>query len=382
METTGGLWAKNLTSSNSGITAKSGDITITGPEINLSVSLLTARSGDLSLSGETSARNSVISASGDINLAGIIDDRDTNTLTINAGRDITGQAIIRAGEIKAAGTISAASATAKRLSANAAYIAGELAINKGLLSLASASQAGAFSLKSSGFALDSLKISGNGSFLDSFGSFESLETARDLNFTGGEIKGRNLSAGNIFAGGNNRTILSVANLDGSSYLVSGSRAFVTLGSGDPVWVRSWGDRYRLDNGALGVTEPVRFAASGGLDLNPGLKSKSSGHSHDLNFANGSNFVVNGERAWEGHSETGLISSDSPKDVFVAPGAKLFISGVTSNKLYIVLGDNIRTLYADNSAWDGANLQTDHQMIGVQKVEGRDGSFHTFAKEAE
>lgn len=80
------------------------------------------------------------------------------------------------------------------------------------------------------------------------------------------------------------------------------------------------------------------------------------------------------------SVPGAISTAAPAATTVPGGAKIYIDHVTPGHTYVALGRNITTSYADDTAWNGANLLSSNPLLGLTRLgDGMEGQFSVTEK---
>lgn len=185
----------------------------------------------------------------------------------------------------------------------------------------------------------------------------------------------------------------------------GANSLFTIGASDNSWLSSL-----VENGVVpGVSTGAAMAVMSSLRLGPGgsiyldsswrqngAQAPGAGH-----ISYGANTLLaidasaaNPERErlrYSGpqvntadlpDSVPGAISSDSPMLAHISPEAKIFIKGVEAGYTYVVLGQNITTVYESGAAraatgngWQGENLFTDNPLVKLERLEdGKEGQF--------
>ncbi|MDE7241233.1 autotransporter domain-containing protein [Desulfovibrio sp.] len=80
------------------------------------------------------------------------------------------------------------------------------------------------------------------------------------------------------------------------------------------------------------------------------------------------------------SVPGALSAAAPTATTVPGGAKIYIDHVTPGHTYVALGRNITTSYADDTAWNGANLISSNPLLGLTRLgDGKEGQFSVTEK---
>jgi uncharacterized protein with beta-barrel porin domain len=129
--------------------------------------------------------------------------------------------------------------------------------------------------------------------------------------------------------------------------------------------------------ALGIWNPVQLGTGKKLVVDGGdpqttLADKvSAAGANTATFAADSLLVVRADAA---QTAAGALSAESAATATVAAGAKLRIAGAKVGEEYKVLGTNITTNYADDTAWNGDNLSASLALISLQRKAGVDGTF--------
>ncbi len=380
----GDIWAGTLTARDSLVHSENGYIAINGPYSSLDGSSLESASGNIAIAGGMVARGnkSAITAGQNINVEGSLSDGGRHLLDIHAGNSITGQGSITADNVSAGGSISAMSLAAHNVDAFSLAITDSLKVSDGSMHAPGASTVGNLTLQNASLEVGDLAVATNADLRNVNGQWNRLAIGGNMFFSGGSLSGNELWGGSITAAGiDTPTEMCIGVTGGDTLLNIGSNAFIAIGERDMEWMRPL-LASDVAGGALAMSSPTVFGAHGGINLNPAI-------AHDMGnrlagaftFAPDSFLLINGENSREDVNARGMISSTAPMPANVANGARLRIAGVSSNRIYIVLGDNVDTRYEGDKAWEGENLDTDAHMIKIRKIPGRDGAFTTYTASA-
>ena len=153
---------------------------------------------------------------------------------------------------------------------------------------------------------------------------------------------------------------------------------------------------------LGVFSPLTLGAQLSVDHTASVGAATRAMSRaapqaragapSLSFSSNSLLAIDGAKAGVNYpnpavatralpaSVPGAISAASPTATTVPGGAKIYIDHVTPGHTYVALGRNITTSYADDTAWNGANLISSNPLLGLTRLgDGKEGQFSVTEK---
>lgn len=178
----------------------------------------------------------------------------------------------------------------------------------------------------------------------------------------------------------------------------GHNGLLALGGGSPAHLESLATAAGMDRSAavLGVFSPMIAAGALNADsawsMPEARRAKMGRAARQIGFSYNSFLAIDGGAAGVNYGGSpvptaklaadapGAISAATPAVANVQSGAKIYIDRVTPGHTYVALGRNIQTVYEDDTAWNGTNLQNSNPLLGLERLgDGMEGQFSVVEK---